>query len=370
MAPQREWFEKDYYKVLGVPETATDKEIAKAYRSLAKKYHPDANPGSEERFKEISAAYDVLGDAPKRKEYDEVKSQSHLGNVFAGGGASAPGGFRVDDLGDLIGNIFTRGARGRAAPSTGGPQRGADLETELTLSFLDAVNGLETTVNVTSEAPCSVCGGSGAAAGTAPVTCPTCGGAGVLNDNQGLFSFSRTCPTCGGTGRTVVEPCPACHGTGTEIRARQVKVRIPAGVEDNQRIRLKNRGGPGRNGGPAGDLYVVVHVGRHPIFSRKGRDLTVTVPVTYSELVLGADIAVPTLGRPVTLKVPPGTRSGRTLRVRGRGIAAAKATGDLLATFEVTVPTDPDPEQLAAIEKLAAVADGESLRAAAFAREP
>jgi molecular chaperone DnaJ len=367
MAPQREWFEKDYYKVLGVPETATDKEIAKAYRGLAKKYHPDANPGSEERFKEISAAYDVLGDQPKRKEYDQVRAQAPLGNVFSGGGGAGPSeGFRVDDLGDLIGNIFNRGPRGRAAPSTGGPQRGADLEAELTLSFLDAVNGLETSVHVTSEAPCHVCGGSGAAPGTTPVICPECGGAGVLNDNQGLFSFSRTCPMCLGKGRTVVEACPSCHGAGTEIRARQIKVRIPAGVSDGQRIRLKSRGGAGRNGGPAGDLYVVVHVGSHAVFGRKGRDLTVTVPVTYPELALGATVSVPTLGKPVTLKVPPGSKSGRILRVRGRGVPVTKGHGDLLATLEVVVPAAPDAEQVAAIEKLAAVSDGESLRAAAF----
>ncbi len=367
MAPQREWFEKDYYKVLGVPETATDAEIAKAYRTLAKKYHPDANPGSEERFKDISAAYDVLGDKAKRTEYDEVRSQTAMGNVFAGGGAGAPGGFKVDDLGDLIGNIFNRGARGHAGPSTGGPQRGADLEAALTLSFLDAVNGLTTTVNVTSEAPCSTCGGSGAAPGTTPVVCSSCGGAGVINDNQGLFSFSRACPTCGGAGRRIEQPCPACHGHGTEIRARQVKVRIPAGVDDGQRIRLKNRGGAGRNGGPAGDLYVVVRVGSHPVFGRKGRDLTVHVPVTFPELVVGADVSVPTLTKPVTLKVPPGTKSGRTLRVRGRGVPASRGVGDLLATIEVVVPADPDAEQLSAVEKLAAVTDGDAMRAAAFA---
>jgi molecular chaperone DnaJ len=370
MAPQREWFEKDYYKVLGVPETATDKEISKAYRALAKKYHPDANPGSEERFKEISAAYDVLGDEAKRKEYDQVRAQGPMGNIFAGGGGAGPTeGFRVDDLGDLIGNIFKRGPRGRGAPSTGGPQRGADLEAELTLSFLDAVNGLETTVNVTSEAPCHVCGGSGAAPGTTPVICPDCGGAGVLNDNQGLFSFSRTCPTCLGKGRTVTSPCPSCHGTGTEIRARKVKARIPAGIEDGGRMRLKNRGGAGRNGGPAGDLYVVVHVAHHPVFGRKGRDLTVSVPVTYPELALGATVSVPTLGKPVTLKVPAGSKSGRTLRVKGRGVPAAKGAGDLLVTLDVVVPSEPDAEQIAALEKLAAVSDGDSLRAAAFSQE-
>jgi molecular chaperone DnaJ len=360
--------EKDYYKVLGVPATATDTEISKTYRKLAKKYHPDAHPGSEERFKEISAAYDVVGDAEKRKEYDEVRQHGAMGNVFGGGAPGPSGGFgggsfRVDDLGDLLGNIFNRGGRGGQTPAAGGPQRGTDLEAGLTLSFLDAVNGLTTTVNVTGEAPCSVCGGSGAAAGTAPVTCPTCTGTGVVNDNQGLFSFSRPCPTCGGSGRQIEQPCPACNGSGTEVRARQIKVRIPAGVTDGQRIRLKARGGVGRNGGPAGDLYVVVRVAPHAVFGRRGNDLTVTVPVTYPEAVLGAEIPVPTLTRPVTLKVPAGSRSGRVMRVRGRGVPARTGAGDLLVTVEVAVPTQPTPEETDAVHALAGVTDGEALRA-------
>ena len=368
MAPQREWLEKDYYKVLGVPATATDKDIAKAYRKLAKQYHPDAHPGSEERFKEISAAYDVVGNAERRKEYDEVRQHGSMGNVFGGGGASAPGGFggfRVDDLGDLIGNIFNRGGRGQPT-ATGGPQRGVDLEAGLTLAFLDAVNGLTTTVNVTGEAPCSVCGGSGAAPGTAPVTCPTCAGRGVINDNQGMFSFSRPCPTCGGSGRRIEQPCPACHGAGTEVRARQIKVRIPAGVTDGQRIRLKARGGAGRNGGPAGDLYVTVRVASHAVFGRRGNDLTVTVPVTYAEAVLGTAVSVPTLTQPVTLKVPAGSRSGRVLRVRGRGVPARSGPGDLLVTVDVAVPSEPSPAELEAVRALGAVSDGDALRASLF----
>jgi molecular chaperone DnaJ len=366
MAPQREWFEKDYYKVLGVSDTATDSEIAKAYRKLAKQYHPDAHPGSEERFKEITAAHEVIGDPAKRSEYDEVRKQGVVGNPFAAGGGGAPGGFgggfRVDDLGDLIGNIFNRGGRPGRASSTGGPQRGGDLEAGLTLAFVDAVTGITTTVNVTSEAPCSTCGGSGAAPGTAPVLCATCSGSGVVNDNQGMFSFSRPCPTCGGTGRRVETPCPACQGTGTEVRARQINVRIPAGVTDGQRIRLKARGTPGRNGGPPGDLYVVVHVPAHPVFGRRGSDLTVTVPVTYAEAVLGAQISVPTLERPVTVKVPPASRSGRVLRVRGRGVPTTPP-GDLLVTVEVAVPAEPTPEELDLVRSLAEVSDGEALRA-------
>ena len=374
MAPQREWFEKDYYKVLGVAENAAQKDISKAYRRLAKQYHPDANPGSEERFKEISAAYDVLGDEARRKEYDEVRRMGAAGNPFAGmgGAGSRPGGFggnfRVDDLGDLLGNIF--GRSGRTSRTTAGGSgagattatRGADLETSLHLSFLDAVHGLTTTVNVTSEATCHTCHGNGAAPGTAPTVCPVCSGQGVVNDNQGLFSFSQPCQACGGTGFRIEKPCPTCHGSGVEYRARQVKVRIPAGVEDGQRIRVKGRGGDGRSGGPAGNLYVVVHVDPHKLFGRRGRDLTLTVPVTFAEATLGTTITVPTLEQPVTLKVPAGTPSGRTLRVRSRGVPASTGVGDLLVTVEVVVPASLTPEQTEAVEGLGDLFKGDSLR--------
>ena len=375
MAPQREWFEKDYYKVLGVSDTATAKEIGRAYRKLAKQYHPDANPGSEERFKEISAAYDVLGDEEKRKEYDEVRRLGASGNIFSGapgGGAGGFGGgsFRVDDLGDLIGNIFGRatgrGGRGAAggAPgaSTLGPQRGPDLEATLHLSFMDAVNGLTTTVNVTSEVACHTCGGSGAAAGTAPTTCPVCNGRGVVSDNQGLFSFSQPCQACGGSGVRIETPCPTCHGAGVEYAAREVKVRIPAGVEDGQRIRVKGRGGAGRRGGPPGNLYVIVHVDRDAVFGRRGKDLTITAPVTFPEAALGTTITVPTLERPVTLKVPAGTKSGRVLRVRGKGVPASSGAGDLLVTVEVAVPPKLSEPEREAVQALGDLMKGESLR--------
>jgi molecular chaperone DnaJ len=380
MAAQREWLEKDYYKVLGVPKTASDKDISRAYRKLAKQYHPDANPGSEERFKEISAAYEVIGDSAKRKEYDEVRALSEngfAGNPFAGNGAgSSPGagfsGFRVDDLGDLLGNIFGRGGgrRGRSGttegPGTGpGPQRGQDIDAELHLPFAEAVRGATTTVNVTSEVPCSVCGGSGSAPGTAPTVCPVCGGRGVINENQGMFSFSHPCVACGGTGMRIEVPCPACGGHGTERRARQVKVRIPPGVENGQRIKVKGRGGAGRYGGPAGDLYVVVHITPHPVFGQKGKDLTVRVPITFSEAVLGATVVVPTLhGKPVTLKVPPGTRSGRVFRVSGQGVPTAGKPGDLLVTYEIDVPPKLSAEEKRAVEALAkaSVDEGAKLR--------
>ncbi|MCU4182951.1 molecular chaperone DnaJ [Acidiferrimicrobium sp. IK] len=373
MAPQREWFEKDYYKVLGVSDTATDKEIAKAYRKLAKQYHPDANPGSEDRFKEISAAYEVLGNAATRKEYDEVRRMGPAANPFAGAGA--PGGFgganfKVDDLSDLIGNIFNRGASRAGRPRAGGPtgpQRGADLETGLHLSFLDAVNGVTTTVNVTSDVACHTCHGTGAAPGTSPVVCSVCGGRGLVNENQGMFSFSQPCQACGGTGMRIETPCPTCHGAGVEHRARQVKVRIPAGVTDGQRIRVKGRGGAGRAGGPAGDLYVVVKTGAHPLFTRRGaRDLHLTAPISFAEAALGAAITVPTLESTVSLRVPPGTKSGKTFRVKGRGVPSSAGVGDLLVAVEVAVPGSLDAEQTAAVEALGKLMPGDDLRAKAF----
>jgi molecular chaperone DnaJ len=369
VAPQREWFEKDYYRVLGVSDSATQKEIKSAYRKLSRQYHPDTNagdPASEERFKEVSAAYDVVGDPAKRKEYDEVR---RLGPAAAGFPAGAPGGFRFEDLGDLgdvLGGLFGRGRRRGGGPGGGtGPHRGQDLEAELHLGFEDAVNGVTTSVHLTSEATCSTCSGTGAKPGTMPRTCSRCGGRGVLDENQGLFSFSSPCPQCGGQGIEIDEPCPTCHGTGVEHRPREVKVRIPAGVNDGQRIRLKGRGGPGRNGGPPGDLFVITRVASHPVFGRKGRDLTVTVPVTFPEAALGADIKVPTLGgEPVTVRVPGGTRSGRTFRVKGKGVPANKGAGDLLATVEVAVPAKLSTAERKAVEALAAAADdGSSPRA-------
>jgi molecular chaperone DnaJ len=367
MPAQREWFEKDFYKVLGVPEKATEKEVTRAYRKLAKQYHPDANPGAEDRFKEISAAYDVLGDAAKRKEYDEVRRLGPMASAFGpgNGGAGRPGSspfgssFRVDDLGDLLGGLFERG---RATRARTGPERGDDVETSLHLSFREAIGGVTTTVNVTTDAACGTCGGTGAAPGTAPVICSSCGGRGVRADNQGLFSFSQPCRECGGTGMRVETPCRTCQGSGIERRQRQVRVRVPPGVADGQRIRLKGRGGAGHNGGPAGDLYVEVGVRGDETFGRNGKDLTLTVPVTFPEAALGATVRVPTLDEPVTLRIPPGTRSGRVFRVRGRGAPVAGGAGDLLVTVEVAVPERLSPAQQEAVEALAA-ASTESPRA-------
>ena len=364
MAPQREWFEKDYYKVLGVSESATKAEITKAYRKLARESHPDQHPGdtaAEDRFKEISAAYDVLGDEAKRKEYDEVRRMGPVGGMGGGGMGGQPGGFRfedVGDLGDLFGGLFNRGRGGGGGgrPRRGtGPQRGADLQSELHLTFEDAVAGVTTAVHLTSEAACSRCSGNGAEPGTSPLVCTNCGGRGVLDDNQGFFSFSQPCPTCQGRGTIVETPCTNCRGSGVEHRPREVKVRVPPGVQDGQRIRLKGRGGPGRNGGPTGDLHVIVHVGAHSLFGRSGDDLTLTVPVTYAEAALGADIEVPTLDEPVKIRVPAGTKSGKVFRVGGKGVSRNGKTGSLLVTIEVAVPAKLSRDERKAIEALASL---------------
>ncbi|MCB9380909.1 MAG: molecular chaperone DnaJ [Ilumatobacteraceae bacterium] len=363
MTAQREWFEKDYYKVLGVGEKATPKEITKAYRAAARDSHPDTHPGdakAEERFKEVSAAYDVLGDEAKRKEYDEVRALGPMGGGFGPGGPGA-GGFNfnvgADGLGDLLGQMFNRGGRGgrgRGASAGAGPQRGADVEATLTLDFVDAAKGLTTTLSLTSDAPCSTCHGSGARPGTQPTVCSQCGGRGVIDDNQGFFSFSSPCRACAGRGVTIEQPCGTCRGTGVEHRPRDVQARIPAGVADGQKIRLKGRGAPGRNGGPAGDLIVECHVAPHPLFGRDGHNLTVRVPVTFAEAALGGDIDVPTLDGPrVMLRLRPGTQSGSRHRVKGKGIVTAKHTGDLIVTVDVDVPHHLTPEQKAAVDAFA-----------------
>jgi molecular chaperone DnaJ len=380
MAAQREWFEKDYYSVLGVSSGSTDKEISRAYKKLAKQYHPDANPGdkaAEERFKEISAAYDVLGDTEKRTEYDEVRRMVASGVGPGGFGGGGPGGFTFDfggpgndsRISDIFGGLFGGGGRRQRRASASGPQRGQDLETELHIAFDEAVRGVTSTVRFRSDAPCSTCNGSGAAPGTMPERCTECGGTGSIAEDQGPFSFSHVCPVCGGRGQVVKDPCPTCRGRGVEMRAREVKVRIPAGVQDGQRIRVKGRGAAGTRGGPPGDLYVIVHVRPHAVFGRNGDDLTVRVPVSFAEAALGADVRVPTLDGQVTVRIPAGTPGGKTLRVRGRGIANnGSAAGDLLVTVDVQVPAELSDEQREAVEALTKVFD-EDPRAALFAKQ-
>jgi molecular chaperone DnaJ len=353
----RDFLEKDYYKALGVSKTATADEIKKSYRKLARKYHPDANKGdpkAEERFKEISEAYNVLSDAKQRKEYDDARSLFGSGG-FRPPGQGGPGGFQFDlgdlfggtgadtttasggRLGDLLGGMF--GGGGRAGTQTR-PRRGTDIETEATLSFNDAIDGTTVSLRLTGEGACPTCHGTGAKSGTVPRVCPTCQGTGQSSRNLGSFAFSEPCKECRGRGLVVDDPCPSCSGSGRAMSSRTIQARIPAGVADGQRIRLRGKGAPGERGGPAGDLYVRVHVKPHPIFGRSGDNITVSVPVTFTEAALGAEIKVPSLrGVPVSVRIPAGTPSGRTFRVRGKGARRKDGTnGDLLATMAVQVP--------------------------------
>jgi molecular chaperone DnaJ len=378
---QRDWIEKDFYRELGVDSDASADEVKKAYRKLARELHPDANPGdakAEARFKSVSEAYGILSDVDKRREYDETRrlfGSGGAGSPFPGGtggfGAGGAQSFDLNDLlnnangpggqaggfGDLFGGIF--GSRGGAAgrASTARPQRGADVESEIRIDFVDAVRGATVALRLTSPARCESCGGSGARAGTSPRVCPTCGGSGLVSHSQGAFAFSEPCRDCRGTGRIVDDPCPDCGGDGRSTRTRPLTVRVPAGVADGQKIRLAGQGEPGRGGAPAGDLYVRVHVTPHRIFGRSERssdDLTLKVPVTFPELVLGSTITVPTLDGTVSLKVPSGTSSGRTLRVKGRGVQRKDGrTGDLLVTVEVAVPDSLDDTATEALQSYA-----------------
>jgi molecular chaperone DnaJ len=356
---------RDLYEALGVSKKASQAEIKKAYRKLARQYHPDTNPGdaaAEERFKEIQTAYDVLGDAKKRKEYDQVGSR-----IFSGGGA--PSGWNVNwsgnvgdlgdigDLGDLLGGVFGN-LRGRAGGARGRAQqrgeRGRDVEVALNVSFEDSLRGVTTRIPVELEAPCSACRGSGAEPGTTPIVCPECRGRGVVSESQGLFALSQPCPRCGGNGTVVEKPCRVCGGSGRQRRTKRYEVKIPAGVKDGTRIKLKGKGEPGTAGGPPGDLQVITHVTPSPLYERRGPDLLLDVPVTYAEAALGAEVEVPTPEGRISLKVPAGSQDGRTLRVRGRGAPKLNGggKGDLLARVRVHVPTRLTKAEREAIENL------------------
>ncbi|MDT7730923.1 MAG: molecular chaperone DnaJ [Mycobacterium sp.] len=367
---QREWVEKDFYKELGVSSDASPDEIKRAYRKLARDLHPDTNsePSAAERFKAVSEAHSVLSDTAKRKEYDETR------RLFAGGGRGRFNGgnfggfsgdgaeFNLNDLfdaagqtgganiGDLFGGLFGRGAQPR--PSR--PRRGNDLETETELSFMEATKGVAMPLRLTSPAPCTNCHGSGARPGTSPKVCPNCNGSGVISSNQGAFGFSEPCTECRGSGSIIEHPCQECQGTGVTTRTRTINVRIPPGVEDGQRIRLAGQGEAGLRGAPSGDLYVTVHVKSDKVFGRDGDDLTVTVPVAFHELALGATLSVPTLEGKVGVRVPKGTSDGRILRVRGRGVPKRSGGhGDLLVTVKVAVPPNLEGEAQEALEAYA-----------------
>ncbi|WFE37724.1 molecular chaperone DnaJ [Micromonospora sp. WMMD998] len=373
----KDWIEKDYYAALGVDKSASSDDIKKSYRKLARESHPDHNPGdvkAEERFKTVSEAYAVLGDEKKRREYDEMRSLFGSGAFRRGArGAGQPGGapFDVSDLfggggpgagdtrfggggfTDLFSTIFSGGGAGGGTRARG-PSRGRDVETEVALGFGDAVRGVTLPLTLRAPGICDTCHGNGAKPGTQPVACPVCHGAGVTTRNQGSFSFSEPCRNCQGVGTVVEEKCPECQGTGGVTKTRTLNVRFPAGVADGQRIRLAGRGEPGERGGPAGDLFVQVKVRPDELFGRTGDDLTLSVPITYAEAVLGTDLRVPTLDGAVTLRVPPGTPAGRVLRARGKGVVRKDGrAGDLLVTLDVVVPATVSDEARAALETFA-----------------
>jgi molecular chaperone DnaJ len=346
---------KTLYDVLGVKKNASADEIKKAYRKLARENHPDRNPGdtaAEERFKEIQAAYDVLSEPDKRKQYDAFGSADGRG---PGGGPNVNfgGNFDFGDLGDFLGGIFGGGVRGGRQQRQPG-MRGADIEAEVRLSFEDSLRGVETRIPVEVEAPCSECGGTGARPGTSPKICPECNGRGVLSESQGLFSLSQPCPRCRGNGTVIEDPCPHCHGSGRERRTKRYTVKIPAGVKDGTRIRLKGKGEPGSGGGPPGDLFVATRVEKSPVYERRGADLVVNVPVTYAEAALGAAVDVPTPEGPVSLKVPAGSEDGKLLRIRGRGAPKLNGSGrgDVLARVRVSVPKKLSKKERELLEEL------------------
>jgi len=377
-----DWATKDYYAELGVDKKATQAEIKKAYRKLARNNHPDSNPGDatkHEKFKAVAEAYDVLGDEEKRKKYDEVQRLYGGGGGFRGGfpGGSTGGeaGFDLGDLlrdraggfGDLFGDLF--GGRGGATRSRARPVRGADVESTATIGFTDALGGVTISLRLTSDAACPDCHGTGGKPGTQPRICPECEGAGfIVNSSGGGFSINETCARCGGRQLIYDEACPTCHGSGRGTSARTIQARIPAGVKDGQRIRLRGKGGVGENGGSNGDLFVTVKVTPHALFGGKGDNLTLDVPVSFDEVALGAEIKIPTLdGTPVTLKVPAGTPNGRTFRVRGRGAVKKDGTkGDLLATVQVQVPARLNDAAREAIARYRAAGVDATLRANLF----
>jgi molecular chaperone DnaJ len=369
-----DWANKDFYKALGVSKDASAAEIKRAYRKLARANHPDSKPGdkaAEDRFKQVAEAYDVLGDEQKRKQYDEMRSMFANGGFgpFGGAGGGA-GGTTTFDLGDLLGGVFGGGGGGTRRTTRGAARRGSDIETSTTIGFVDAVEGVTVSLRLASEAPCPECRGTGARAGSMPRVCPECDGVGMRAASiGGAFTMNETCPSCRGRGMIVDDPCPACRGSGRGLSDRVIQARIPAGVKDGQRIKLKGKGAKGEHGGPPGDLYVVVNVTPHPVFGRSGDNLTLKVPITFDEAALGGEIKVPTLlGGPVTVKIPPGTPSGRSFRVRGRGAPRKDGTpGDLIVTVEVEVPAALSQDARAAVEAFRAATAGADPRRRLFA---
>jgi len=355
----------DYYKILGVGKNASDEEIKKAYRKLARRYHPDRNAGdkqAEERFKEVSQAHDVLSDPEKRKAYD--RGTGPFGG-FAGGGTGFDPGSFAGGFGDILSNLFggaAGGARDRAGGArTHNQQPGRDLETEVSLTFEQAVNGAQVPLAIPTSQPCPTCHGTGAKPGTSPKVCPVCNGRGVESESQGIFSISQPCSRCHGAGTIIEDPCPTCGGSGAQRTVKRLRVNIPAGVRDGSRIRLAGKGEAGLRGGESGDLYVITRVQESPVFKRVGENLEVEVPLTIPEAVRGAVIEVPTLRGSKRLRVPPGTKHGTVQRLRGEGPArlGGKGRGDIHYRFVIDVPASLSPEQEAAVDRLSQVMNGD-----------
>jgi molecular chaperone DnaJ len=370
---------RDPYSVLGVDRKATAEEIKKAYRKLARQYHPDRNPddeSAEERFKEIQSAYDIVGDPDKRKQYDRGGMFFGSGGrpgagTGAGGGQGGFGGFEAaGGFGDILSNLFNRtgGAAGPAGTRTR-PEKGADLEAEVTISFEDAITGTQVPLAVPSPSRCTTCHGTGAKPGTSPKVCPRCQGRGLESQGQGLFSISQPCTRCGGAGTVIEDPCPTCRGEGVVHTTKRYKVNIPPGVREGSRVRLAGKGGPGPNNGPSGDLFVVTHVKDSPVFRRKGDNVEVEVPLTIPEAIRGAEVEVPTLHGSKRLRVPAGTHHGAVHRLRGHGPPklGGKSRGDIHYRFVIDVPASLNSEQSDAVEKLSQVMNGNP-RAKLFAQ--
>jgi len=363
----------DLYKTLGIDKKATPAEIKKAYRKLARQYHPDTNAGdakAEERFKEISAAYDVLSDPEKRKQYDRGGLFGGFGQGGAGQSGPAGAGFDTSTFGDIFSNLFggegpRGGARGRPRP-----ERGGDLEAEVRLSFDQSLAGIQVPLTLTMASPCDTCRGTGAKPGTTPKVCPRCQGRGIESEGQGLFSISQPCSRCHGTGTVIEDPCPTCRGAGQVQKAKKLRVNVPAGVKDGSRVRIAGKGEPGRNGGPNGDLYVLTRVAASPVFKRKGDNVEIEVPLTIPEAVRGAEVAVPTLRGSKKLRVPPGTKHGTVQRLRGEGPPklGGKSNGDIHYRFLIDVPSTLDAEQSDLIDKLSETMNGSDPRAKLFAQ--
>ena len=364
--------DRDYYEVLGVPRSASEDDIKKAFRKLARKHHPDAG-GSEERFKEVNEAYETLSDPEKRQQYDQFgryyggggpgPGPGGPGGPFGGpGGPGGPGGAQwnvnvedLGDLGDLFGSMFGGGGGAQAAGARRRAHRGRDLQYDLDLSWDDALDGTSVKVDVQRQEKCPTCKGSGAKPGTSPVTCPACGGTGTQAQAQGMFGFQRPCPRCGGGGKVIENPCATCRGKGEVVKSKPLTLNIPAGVADGGKIRFSGKGETGAAGGPPGDLYVVTHVKKHPFFTRDGADVSLDLPVTFSEATLGATVEVPTPVGPVNIKITAGTKDGKVYRLKGKGAPRLKGSGrgDLRAKVRIDVPGHLTAEQKELLKRFA-----------------